>query len=77
MVTDWSKCPIVEVDPKRCGGALTFKGSRDMLATVFANIGNGGIDEVVRQYGLEREQIEEVLRFLADSVEAPPYESHT
>lgn len=69
---DWSQCPAVERDPERCGGALTFKGSRDMVATVFANIGYGGIEEVVQQYGIPREKIEEVLEFLKESCEAQP-----
>jgi uncharacterized protein (DUF433 family) len=69
MLLDWSQCPGVERDPERCSGALTFKGSRSMLATVFANIGHMSIDELVTQYDIPREKIEEVMDFLERSCE--------
>jgi uncharacterized protein (DUF433 family) len=69
---DWSQCPALERDPERCSGAVTFKGTRSMLATVFANIGSMSIDELVVQYGIPREQIEEVMEFLEESCEPVP-----
>jgi uncharacterized protein (DUF433 family) len=70
MITDWSKCPAVEVDPEKQGGSLVFKGTRFPVWVMFANLGDMDTNELIRQYSLEREQIEEVLRFLAESVEA-------
>jgi uncharacterized protein (DUF433 family) len=66
---DWSQCPVVERDPERCNGAVTFKGKRSTLSSVFANIGSEGIEGIVREYHIPREQIEEVLDFLAESCE--------
>jgi uncharacterized protein (DUF433 family) len=69
---DWSQCPVVERVPGRCSGAVTFKNSRSMLATVFANIGYMSIDELVVQYRIPREYIEEVMGFLEQSCEPEP-----
>jgi uncharacterized protein (DUF433 family) len=68
---DWSDCPGVERDPERCGGALTFKGTRSTVSSVLANIGDGGIDGVVSMFDIPREQIEDVLDFLVESCRAP------
>jgi uncharacterized protein (DUF433 family) len=71
---DWSKCPAVERNPKRRSGALTLKNSRTMMSLVFSSIGDAGLDALCYQYGLdeeERQQIEEVLAFLAKDSEAP------
>jgi uncharacterized protein (DUF433 family) len=72
MVTDWSKCPAVEVDPEKQGGALVFAGTRMPVSAVFNNLTSMDVDELIEQFGVTREQVEDVLRFVADSTEAPP-----
>jgi uncharacterized protein (DUF433 family) len=73
MLLDWSQCSAVERDPEKQGGALVFKGTRTPVSVVFASLGEGGLDALVEEYGLEdeREQVEEVLEFLEKSCEAP------
>jgi len=71
---DWSECPEVERDPERRSGALTLKNSRTPMSLVFSSIGDAGLDALCFTYGLdrnERQQIEEVLSFLAKDAEAP------
>lgn len=72
MVTDWSRCPAVESDPEKRGGALVFKGTRMPVSAVFNNLTTMDVDELVEQFGVTREQVEDLLRFVADSTEAPP-----
>jgi uncharacterized protein (DUF433 family) len=77
MLLDWSQCPAVEVDPKKQGGSLVFKGTRTPVWVMFANLGDMNTDELIEEFGFEREQIEDVLQFLAESTEAHRRTSHT
>jgi len=73
---DCSHVPGVTRDPERRHGAVTFAGTRTPVSLIFAAIGEGGLDALVTEYGLEdeREKIEELLHFLAESCEASPQE---
>ena len=70
---DWSQCPAVESVPGKVSGAWVFKNTRMPVATVFENLQDGmTIDELIETFdGLTREQIESVLKFVAQSLEAP------
>ena len=74
MSLDWSKCPAVESVPGKVSGAWVFRGTRMPVAVVFENLEDGlTIDEIAELYDrLRREQIEAVLDFAAQSLEAPP-----
>jgi uncharacterized protein (DUF433 family) len=67
---DWSQCPAVERVPGRRSGAWVFKGTRTPVAAVFENIQDMGIDELVEEFGVTREQVQAVLEFAAHSTEA-------
>ena len=69
---DWSQCPAVESVPGRLSGAWVFRNTRMPVSAVFENIEAGAtIDEIVEQFDISREQINEVLEFAARSLDAP------
>jgi len=69
---DWSRCPAVESIPGKVGGAWVFKGTRLPVATIIENLEDLGIDEVIEQFDVSREQITAVLDFVAESLRAEP-----
>jgi uncharacterized protein (DUF433 family) len=68
---DWSQCPAVESIPGKRSGAWVFKGTRMPVATVFENLQDMNVDELVEEFGVTREQVRSVLAFAAHSAEAP------
>ena len=69
---DWSQCPAVESVPGRLSGAWVFRNTRMPVSAVFENLEAGAtIDEIVEQFDISREQINEVLEFAARSRDAP------
>jgi len=68
---DWSQCPAVESVPGRRSGAWVFRNTRMPVATVFENLEDLSVEEVMEQFDVTREQIEAVLRFVAESLKAP------
>jgi uncharacterized protein (DUF433 family) len=73
MALDWSQCPAVESVPGKVSGAWVFRGTRLPVAAVFENLEDGlTIDELLELYdGLRREQVQAVLEFAAQSLQAP------
>lgn len=69
---DWSRCPAVESIPGKVGGAWVFKGTRLPVATIIENLEDLGIDEVIEQFDVSREQITAVLDFVAESLRSEP-----
>jgi uncharacterized protein (DUF433 family) len=67
---DWSQCSAVESVPGRRSGAWVFRGTRMPVATVFENLQDMSVDEVVDEFGVTREQVQAVLQFAAHSTEA-------
>jgi len=67
---DWSQCPAVESVPGKRRGAWVFKDTRMPVATVFENLQDMSVDELVEEFGVTRERVEAVLQFVADSTEA-------
>jgi len=68
---DWSQCPAVESVPGKVSGAWVFKGTRTPVSIVFENLQDMGVEELMEEFGVTREQIEAVLQFAARSTEAP------
>ena len=69
---DWSQCPAVESVPGRLSGAWVFRNTRMPVSAVFENLEAGAtIDEIVEQFDISREQINEILEFAARSLDAP------
>jgi uncharacterized protein (DUF433 family) len=72
MSLNWSQCPAVESVPGRLSGAWVFRNTRMPVSAVFENLEAGAtIDEIVEQFDISREQINEVLEFAARSLDAP------
>jgi len=67
---DWSKCTAVESVPGKRSGAWVFRGTRMPVATVFENLQDMSVDELVDEFGVTREQVQAVLQFAAHSTEA-------
>ena len=68
---DWSQCPAVESTPGKRSGAWVFKNTRMPVATVFENLEDMSVEEVMEEFDVTREQIEAVLEFVAQSLKAP------
>jgi uncharacterized protein (DUF433 family) len=68
---DWSQCPAVESVPGKVSGAWVFRGTRTPVSTVFENLQDMSVDELMQEFGITREQVQAVLRFAAHSAEAP------
>lgn len=66
---DWSQCPAVESIPGKRSGALVFRGTRTPVSTVFENLQDMTVDELVQEFGVTREQVQAVLEFAAHSTE--------
>ncbi len=75
---DWSQCSAVESIPGKVGGAWVFRDTRLPVATVFENLEDLSIEEVMEQFDVTREQITAVLDFVAQSLnESAPGQSAT
>ena len=65
------QCSAVESIPGKRSGAWVFKGTRMPVATVFGNLQDMSVDELVEEFGVTREQVQAVLEFAAQSTETP------
>jgi uncharacterized protein (DUF433 family) len=75
---DWSRCSAVESIPGKVGGAWVFRGTRLPVATVIENLEDLGVEEVMAQFDVSREQIAAVLDFVAESLRGPaPADAHS
>ena len=70
---DWSQCPAVESVPGRRSGAWVFRGTRMPVSTVFENLQDMNVGELIEEFGVTREQIQAVLQFAAHTTEAPAH----
>jgi len=67
---DWSQCDAVESIPGKRSGAWVFCGTRTPVATVFENLQDMSVDELIDEFGVAREQVQAVLQFAEHSTEA-------
>jgi uncharacterized protein (DUF433 family) len=68
---DWSQCPAVESIPGKRSGAWVFRGTRTPVSTVFENLQDMSVDDLVAEFGVTREQVQAVLQFAAHTADAP------
>ena len=73
-ILDWSQCSAVESIPGKVSGAWVFRDTRLPVATVFENLEDLSVEDVMEQFDVTREQIQAVLDFVAQSLKssAPP-----
>lgn len=67
---DWSQCPALESVPGKRSGAWVFRGTRTPVSTVFENLQDMTVEELVEEFGVTREQVQAVVDFVAHSTEA-------
>jgi len=69
MILDWDNCHEVSRHPLVMSGAVVFKHTRLPVSLLFENIADGvSLDEFIAWYpGVEKERIEAVLKFVAES----------
>lgn len=73
MNLDWSKCPAIESDPLKHHGDWVFKGTRLPVALVLNCLAdNASMDDLIDWYSANPEQVKEVLKFVAASLERSP-----
>lgn len=64
-MNDWRE--RISVDPQVCHGRMCIKGTRVMVSVVLDNLAAGEpLDEIMRGYHLEREDIEAAIRYAAE-----------
>ena len=69
---DWSQCPAVGSVPGRCSGAWVFKDTRLPISIIFENLEYGStIEDIIENYSVTHQQIQDVLEFAARSAAAP------
>lgn len=68
---DWSRCPAVESVPGKRSGAWVFRGTRTPVSTVFENIQDMSVDELVDEFGVTRDQVQAVLQFAGRGNQTP------
>jgi uncharacterized protein (DUF433 family) len=68
---DWSLCSAVESIPDKLGGAWVFRGTRMPVVTIFENLEDMSVDEILEQFDVSRKQIDAVLAFVAQSLKDP------
>ena len=74
-MVDWSHCPVVESDPQRVHGAWVLRNTRLPISIVFECLAKGAsIEDIVEWYGgITRYQIEQVINFVAQSLQEPAH----
>lgn len=61
---DWSKCPLVEIDPSRLSGRPVLKGTRMPVEDIIANYEYGvSISEISAQFQVSAHVIRELLTY--------------
>ena len=66
------QCRTVESIPDKVSGAWVFRDTRLPVATVIENLEDLSVEEVMEQYDVTREQINAVLKFVAQSLRDAP-----
>lgn len=66
---DWSQCPAVEAIPGKRSGEWVLRGTRTPVSTVFENLQDMSVDELIDEFGVTREQVEAVLQFVVRSTQ--------
>ncbi len=62
---DWSKCPLVEIDPKIQRGAPVLRGTRMPVSAIVDNFDYGvSAQEIAEQFETPLERVEAVLAYV-------------
>ena len=68
-MTDWGKCPAVERDPDKLGGAWVLRGTRVAVSALFENLKDGAsVEQFLHWFpGVEGWKADAVIAHEADS----------
>ena len=70
-MNDWHD--RISVEPGICHGKVCIKGTRVMVSVILDNLAAGeSVDEIMRGYHLEREDIRAALHYAADVTRERP-----
>lgn len=65
LTLDWSKCPLVEIDPSRVSGRPVLKGTRMPVEDIIANYEYGvSISEISFQFQIPEDAVRELLKYV-------------
>ena len=65
LTLDWSKCPLVEIDPSRVSGRPVLKGTRMPVEDIIANYEYGvSISEISVQFQIPEAAVRELLKYV-------------
>lgn len=69
---DWSKCSVVERDPRKVSGSWVFRNTRVPVIALFENLeGGASIADFLSWFpGVSKEQVEAVLEYTIESLKA-------
>jgi uncharacterized protein (DUF433 family) len=63
---DWSRCPIVETNPRKVSGVPILKGTRVQADSIVENYAGGSpVREISENFGIPEATIRELLTFAA------------
>ena len=63
---DWTKCPLVEINPRKVSGAPILKGTRVQADSILENYEDGSpIEEISENFAVPEETIRQVLVYAA------------
>ena len=72
MALDWSECPLESI-PGKVSGAWVLRGTRMPVSVIFENLEAGmTIPELIEQFDVTREQVTELLAFVARTLDKVP-----
>ena len=65
LTLDWSKCPLVEIDPSRVSGRPVLKGTRMPVEDIIANYEYGvSISEISVQFQIPEDTVRDLLKYV-------------
>ena len=68
---DWSKCDIVEINPRKVSGAPILKGTRVQADSIVENYQTGSdIDEIAENFAIPVTTVRELLAFAANAAQS-------
>ncbi|HEX4785935.1 MAG TPA: DUF433 domain-containing protein [Candidatus Sulfotelmatobacter sp.] len=61
---DWSKCSLVEINPKVQSGAAVLRGTRTPVNAIVDNFDYGvSVAEISKQFAVPQDRVESILTY--------------
>lgn len=63
-MTDWTGCPLVEINPRKVSGAPVLRGTRLPVQTILDNHADGLMPaEIAEQFQVPEEKVRAVIEY--------------